>query len=206
MFRNASSAGSSPLTRASFGLPKRYLNLLALVTIILLISLFSTPRTRQYVTPTSSSPIHPVNWFPDTISNNFGFSLGGDVPQEFDDVGNCLFVSPFDALSRHEKERAEQVILEQVSEGVVRAKQTVFHPPALRSDAESDEGVGNASSPSSSSSSSEKTLTNPILGLLRDGERKWHDMVARQSKSLEEAVQEYKTRWDRNPPAGFDLW
>lgn len=202
MFRNASSAGSTPIGRAGFGIPKRYLNLLALVSILILISLFSTPRTRKYVTPPPTSPIHPVNWFPDSISNNFGFSLGGgDMPEEFDELGRCLFISPFDALSRHEKERAEQVTLEQVSDGIVRAKRSVFRPPTLQSDGDSL-ALANANA----SEVVEETLTNPILGLLRDGERKWQDMVARQSKTLEEAVQEYKTRWNRNPPLGFDQW
>lgn len=49
-------------------------------------------------------------------------------------------------------------------------------------------------------------MTHPILGLLRDGERKWKDMVAKQSKTLEQAVEVYKERWGRQPPKGFDKW
>lgn len=198
MFRNASSAGAPPSGRATFGIPKRYLNLLALLSIIILISLFSTPKTRSLVSPSTESRIHPVNWFPDSISNNFGFSLG-DSPEEWDEFGRCLFISPFDALSKHEKQRAEQVELEQVSDGIVRAKQAVFHPPLTHSDR-------NSTSSANSLKPASESLTNPILGLLRDGERKWKDMVAKQSKSLEEAVEEYKTRWNRNPPLGFDQW
>lgn len=102
-------------------------------------------------------------------------------------------MSPFDALSTEEKQRAEQLVLEDVSDGIVRSKQSVFVPPHQ----------GNTSTPSADASES---LTNPILGLLRDGERKWQDMLSQQSKTLEEAVQEYKTRWGRNPPKGFDEW
>lgn len=48
--------------------------------------------------------------------------------------------------------------------------------------------------------------THPILGLLVEGERKWADLVERQSRTLEEAVVEYKKRYGRNPPKGFDHW
>jgi hypothetical protein len=47
---------------------------------------------------------------------------------------------------------------------------------------------------------------HPIPQLLLLGEKRWEDMLARQSRSLEEAVLEYQRRYARNPPKGFDKW
>jgi hypothetical protein len=47
---------------------------------------------------------------------------------------------------------------------------------------------------------------HPIPSLLLLGEKKWEDMLSRQSRTLEEAVVEYRRRYGRNPPKGFDLW
>jgi hypothetical protein len=196
MFRRDGAAGT-PAGRSAFGLPRRYLNILALFVLFIFAVVLSTPSTRRLVSPSPDSSYHPVNWMPDSISNNFGFSLGGALPEEFDDNGRCLFLSPFEALSRREQERASQVELEQVSEGIVRSKQAFFHHHPSK-----EEHV-NASAPTPAPV---QTLTNPILALLRDGERKWKDMVSRQSKTLEQAVDEYKLRWHRNPPLGFDHW
>ena len=37
-------------------------------------------------------------------------------------------------------------------------------------------------------------------------ERRFNEMLARQNKSLDEAVKEYQRRYCRKPPKGFDLW
>lgn len=47
---------------------------------------------------------------------------------------------------------------------------------------------------------------HPILDLIEYGERQWKEKVDRQSKTLEEGVREYKRRYGRKPPKGFDLW
>jgi hypothetical protein len=47
---------------------------------------------------------------------------------------------------------------------------------------------------------------HPILELIANAEKKWDALVAKQSKTLKEAVVEYKKRYNRNPPAGFDKW
>ena len=47
---------------------------------------------------------------------------------------------------------------------------------------------------------------HPILELIENAERKWDALVERQSKTLQEAVAEYKVRYQRNPPKGFDIW
>jgi hypothetical protein len=60
----------------------------------------------------------------------------------------------------------------------------------------------------SSSSSSRNTLVteHPILRLLADAEEKFRAKLTRQSRSLKEAVKEYKRRYGRDPPKGFDAW
>ncbi len=48
--------------------------------------------------------------------------------------------------------------------------------------------------------------SHPILGLLRHGDQKWKRMVESQSRTLEQAVDKYMSKWNRPPPKGFDLW
>jgi beta-1,2-xylosyltransferase len=120
-----------------------------------------------------------------------------DRPLEFDEEGNCLFLSPFDALSAREKERATALVLERVSAGIVKSPKE-----SLSGDDSDIEGYGNMTE----GGAAMEGMTHPILGLLRDGETKWKDMVAKQSKTLEQAVEVYKERWGRQPPKGFDKW
>jgi beta-1,2-xylosyltransferase len=47
---------------------------------------------------------------------------------------------------------------------------------------------------------------HPIPTLIALGEKRWEEVLARQSRTLEEAVLEYTRRYGRNPPKGFDLW
>jgi hypothetical protein len=47
---------------------------------------------------------------------------------------------------------------------------------------------------------------HPIHQLIRDARSSWDAKVARQSGTLKEAVAEYKRRYKRNPPKGFDKW
>jgi hypothetical protein len=47
---------------------------------------------------------------------------------------------------------------------------------------------------------------HPITVLIEAAEKRWKDKLARQSTTLSEAVAEYKSRYRRNPPKGFDLW
>jgi hypothetical protein len=39
-----------------------------------------------------------------------------------------------------------------------------------------------------------------------DAERRFRALLSRQSRSLRAAVKEYKRRYGRNPPKGFDAW
>ena len=47
---------------------------------------------------------------------------------------------------------------------------------------------------------------HPIHALIRNATVQWENLVSRQSTTLPEAVQEYKRRYNRNPPKGFDDW
>ena len=47
---------------------------------------------------------------------------------------------------------------------------------------------------------------HPISVLIERAEKRWKDKVARQSRTLSQAVSEYKRRYRRNPPKGFDDW
>ncbi|KAF8550378.1 hypothetical protein OG21DRAFT_1446675 [Imleria badia] len=47
---------------------------------------------------------------------------------------------------------------------------------------------------------------HPIFQLIRDAEAAWEAKRARASKTLDEAVAEYRRRYRRAPPLGFDKW
>ncbi|GAA6028212.1 hypothetical protein JCM8097_006919 [Rhodosporidiobolus ruineniae] len=50
------------------------------------------------------------------------------------------------------------------------------------------------------------TMRHPIHDLIANATDAWEKKLARQSKTLEEAVREYKRRFGRKPPKGFDDW
>ena len=47
---------------------------------------------------------------------------------------------------------------------------------------------------------------HPIFELISTAEKSWKSKLAHASQSLEEAVEEYRRRYNRAPPKGFDLW
>ncbi|GAA5896669.1 hypothetical protein JCM6882_005755 [Rhodosporidiobolus microsporus] len=47
---------------------------------------------------------------------------------------------------------------------------------------------------------------HPIHGLIREAKQKWEDKKKRQSKTYDDAVEEYKRRYGRKPPQGFQHW
>ena len=49
-------------------------------------------------------------------------------------------------------------------------------------------------------------VDHPIPRLMADAEDKFRKLLERQSKSLAQAVAEYKRRYGRDPPRGFDDW
>lgn len=49
-------------------------------------------------------------------------------------------------------------------------------------------------------------IVHPIPAQIKAAEVKFSKMIASQSRSLSQAVAEYKRRYDRPPPPGFDEW
>ncbi|KAJ7596214.1 glycosyl transferase family 90-domain-containing protein [Mycena floridula] len=47
---------------------------------------------------------------------------------------------------------------------------------------------------------------HPIFELIKQAEEKWKKKLEGSSSTLEQAVLEYKRRYQRNPPKGFDAW
>lgn len=47
---------------------------------------------------------------------------------------------------------------------------------------------------------------HPIFELMRRAESQWKTKTVRASKTLRQAVFEYKRRYNRPPPKGFDHW
>jgi hypothetical protein len=47
---------------------------------------------------------------------------------------------------------------------------------------------------------------HPIPKLMADAEGRFRKLLSRQSQTLKAAVNEYKRRYDRDPPKGFDHW
>lgn len=51
-----------------------------------------------------------------------------------------------------------------------------------------------------------KRSEHPIEHLMRVNKERWQGLLRRQSKTLEDAVREYRRRYGRLPPRGFDRW
>jgi len=47
---------------------------------------------------------------------------------------------------------------------------------------------------------------HPIYELIRTSETQWKRKVDKQSKTLKQAVKEYRRRYKRAPPKHFDVW
>ncbi|KAG8896903.1 Glycosyltransferase Family 90 domain containing protein, partial [Tulasnella sp. 417] len=47
---------------------------------------------------------------------------------------------------------------------------------------------------------------HPVYELIRVSEKKWRDKLQRSSRTLKEAVEEYRRRYHRMPPKGFEKW
>ncbi|GAA5832497.1 hypothetical protein JCM11251_001347 [Rhodosporidiobolus azoricus] len=75
-----------------------------------------------------------------------------------------------------------------------------------------DEDHGELIYPARNASASDPTFpppelqAHPIHFLLREAQSAWTAKLARQSRSLDQAVREYRRRYRREPPRGFDQW
>lgn len=52
----------------------------------------------------------------------------------------------------------------------------------------------------------QQAIAHPIPSLMAEAEDKFRGTLAKQSKTLSAAVKEYKRRYGRDPPKGFDGW
>ncbi|EIW70562.1 beta-1,2-xylosyltransferase 1 [Tremella mesenterica] len=191
-----------PVSLLKIPIPRKFIVLgLSIISLFLFLHTFVPRSLPPALTPhiphhePDASYFSPSKWLPPIFNPN-----APDRPVEFDEDGQCLFLSPFDALSIAEKKRAESLILETVSSGVVRSRPP---PSGTDSDPDFDDEFSEASN---DTRIMPQGLTHPIIGLLRDGERKWKERMERQSKTLEQAVQVYIDKWGRQPPKGFDHW
>lgn len=112
------------------------------------------------------------------------------------DEGVCRFVSPVEAYHRDLKRLRRKV--------ANRYNFDLIHPSgldrALRSHHHKFSHTGHlliSDAPGS---------PHPIPLLLSLGEKRWEELLSRQSRTLGEAVREYERRYSRSPPKGFDVW
>ena len=189
---------AGPFTRL-LSLPRRFLLIGCSTVILFYLFLTSAPITLRspiILNPSNDEHLSTHDtlsgWLPPVFK-----SKPSTRPLEFDASGQCLFLSPFDALSDAEKARASLSDLEQVNAGVVTTRS--------RGEAADDDMDGLYAN-TTAGSTPQTGMTHPILALLRGGELKWNGMLARQSKTLEESVRTYIERYGRQPPKGYDQW
>jgi beta-1,2-xylosyltransferase len=183
-------------------LPRRFIILgLSASILFLFLHTFAPTALPPAFTPNlphaepDASYFSPSKWLPPIFNPNVP-----DRPPEFDEDGQCLFLSPYDALSPLEKRRAEYLELEEVSAGVFRAKPL---PMTGDDDPDYDDEFSEASNATRMMPAG---ITHPIIGLLKEGEKRWKDKLGGQSTTLDQAAQKYHDKWGRPPPKGFDLW
>lgn len=119
----------------------------------------------------------------------------GDEEEE----GLCRFVSPVEAYHR-DLDRLRRIYPHRIR-------------PAMYNEIDVTRNIHNTSvhehffSPTGHLIISDsETAPHPIPLLLALGEKRWESLLARQSRTLEQAVEEYQRRYGRLPPKGFDLW
>nr|XP_018262209.1 uncharacterized protein I303_05225 [Kwoniella dejecticola CBS 10117]OBR84367.1 hypothetical protein I303_05225 [Kwoniella dejecticola CBS 10117] len=145
-------------------------------------------------------------------------AVTGDEEEEYDD-GLCKFVSPVEAYhrdlhrlrslfphshsdthSKYPNQHQHQHQYHNHNHSHNHAHYTYSPTGHLlinrlgQNDTEGDEGKGREGRP------------HPIPLLLSLGEKRWKELLSRQSTTLEEAVREYIRRYGRKPPKGFDKW
>lgn len=49
-------------------------------------------------------------------------------------------------------------------------------------------------------------IEHPIHGLIANATKQWNALLRKQSKTLDQAAAEYRARYNRRPPKGFDDW
>ncbi len=102
-------------------------------------------------------------------------------------VIHALFFQPSPPSARHEQElQSDPETVTHTTEPLVVLEKHVYRPDGLLE--------VNLAGP------------HPIFELMEQAEKNWKGKLRRASSSLDEAVQEYRRRYHRNPPRGFDHW
>ncbi|KAJ2915744.1 hypothetical protein MD484_g4678, partial [Candolleomyces efflorescens] len=78
--------------------------------------------------------------------------------------------------------------------------------PASAATSTSNGWFSNRGSRKKKGSEDTRIREHPIPRMMREAEEKFNAKVARQSKTLDAAVAEYRRRYNRHPPKGFDDW
>lgn len=114
------------------------------------------------------------------------------------DGAECRFESTVDAYFRDLK-RLRRLVAERQNMTVLGPGESSFHESARYRHRFSPTGH-------LLMADDEEGTPHPIPLLLQMGEKKWGELLARQSRTLGEAVTEYTRRYGRRPPKGFDMW
>lgn len=120
----------------------------------------------------------------------------GNLYRDPEERGPCRFVSPVEAYHRDLK-RLRRKVADQYDFDLV-------HPSTLNHTARSHHHQ--FSHTGHLLISDAPGSPHPIPLLLSLGEKRWEELLSRQSQSLGEAVREYERRYSRKPPKGFDIW
>ncbi|ORX37296.1 glycosyl transferase family 90-domain-containing protein [Kockovaella imperatae] len=134
--------------------------------------------------------------------NIFPHRLGLPWTRE-ENPGPCQFVSPMEAY-RNDLARLQRIHASRGAHG--QAQRPLLH------DFNESHAHSHAHQHHTFSTnghllvSPDSDAPHPIPLLLSVGEKKWEDLLSRQSTTLEEAVEEYTRRYGRRPPKGFDIW
>ncbi|KMU89867.1 Cap3p [Coccidioides immitis H538.4] len=92
-------------------------------------------------------------------------------------------------------------VLVWISLSLIRTKSAAPVIPASGSTPKHDEPLRPASPPSPADKK-----THPIARLINQSKSSWDGVRSRQSKTLKEAVEEYRRRYKLSPPPNFDVW
>ncbi|WVW84823.1 hypothetical protein I302_106858 [Kwoniella bestiolae CBS 10118] len=164
--------------------PKR-----ALVYLLLLGLLGFTARTAYHHARNDKL----LNW----SKRGEGILGAGEIEDEYEDDGLCRFVSPVEAYQR-DLHRLRSLFPE---------SHTLSSHTHTHSHTHNHSHSHHTYSPTGHLIvSSEEGAPHPIPQLLSLGEKRWEELLSRQSRTLEEAVKEYTRRYGRKPPKGFDKW
>lgn len=120
-----------------------------------------------------------------------------DIRHAFDKVEECAFVSPVEAY-HHDLARLRELYGWSANVDPAASTNATSRPHSHAHHTFSSTGHLLVSPAASAN--------HPIPQLLQLGEKRWEELLSRQSRTLRAAVKEYTRRYGRAPPAGFDQW